>query len=152
MKINFIEKYNLEKHPEGGYFRRTYVSENEFGSSIYYYLESDDFSAWHCLTGNDEMWHYYSGSSLTLHLISPQGELTHQILGDPLKNESTKPQVLVPAGYWVACEVDNQNVYSFVGCTVWPEFTFEKYKLAKAAELLELFPQHSCIIKRLTRQ
>ena len=76
----WIEKLRLIEHPEGGYFRETYRSEESIGgeylperyqvshffsTAIYYLLKGDQFSAFHRLK-SDELWNFYVGSSLTL--------------------------------------------------------------------------------------
>ena len=73
----WIEKLNFEKHPEGGWFKEVYRSEEvipkkslpeyfpgsrNISTSIYYLLEGDDFSAFHRIK-SDEIWHYYEGNS-----------------------------------------------------------------------------------------
>lgn len=160
MTQNLIEKFNLAPHPEGGYFRRTYTAsqklgavekERSVGSAIYYYLDSDDFSAWHRLN-SDEMWHYYAGSGLTVHVISPEGELTHIRIGDPTQGEDEIPQFVVPAGHWFAAEVGCDNTYGFVGCTLFPEYDEASFELADREKLSAKFPQHKDIIHRLTRE
>lgn len=67
------EKLGLEPHPEGGYFKETYrsnelISERELGfnfdgdrnccTGIYFLLTSETFSAFHRIK-QDEMWHFY---------------------------------------------------------------------------------------------
>ena len=77
----------LEPHPEGGWYRRVYESAvlREDGrpllTSIYYLLEAPDFSALHRLK-SDEQWHFYAGSPITIHELSPAGELTATELGE----------------------------------------------------------------------
>jgi len=73
-KTYWIEKFGLMKHPEGGYYKQTFRSENivtlsgktthSAGSSIYYLLKSPsagDFSAWHRLNNLEETWYYHTG-------------------------------------------------------------------------------------------
>lgn len=156
-----IEQLELEAHPEGGFYRRTFESdlfmvdsegrEVRVGSAIYYYLASDDFSAWHRL-GTDEMFHFYSGSSLTLHMIDQAGQLSHVILGDPCADAVHRAQFVVPRDHWFALEVNAENSYSLVGCTNFPEFQLEKFEMAKRQVLVQQFPHHKCIIERLTRE
>ena len=72
-----IKDFKLEKHPEGGYYRRVWCSEvkSDFSqnssakvlnnaSHIYYLLEKNDFSAFHRIE-NEELWHHYSGSAIS---------------------------------------------------------------------------------------
>lgn len=78
-----IKKLLLQPHPEGGYFKEVYLSKEKikiegllqryesprcFGTSIYYLLEGEQFSAFHRLK-SDETWHFYLGSSAVLHMI-----------------------------------------------------------------------------------
>jgi len=68
-----IKKLGLEPHPEGGYFKETYRSEEEIdegslsasfngkravSTCIYFLLTSNDFSAFHRIQ-QDEIWHFY---------------------------------------------------------------------------------------------
>ena len=161
MDNTLIEQLELEAHPEGGFYRRTFESklfmadsegrEVRIASAIYYYLASDDFSAWHRLD-TDEMFHFYSGTSLTLHMINSEGKLSHISLGDPCSDAAYIAQFVVPRDNWFALEVDAENSYSLVGCTNFPEFQLDKFEIAKRRELAEQFPDHKCIIERLTRE
>ncbi len=96
----WIKKFNLKKHPEGGYFRQTYISKeiiqgnalpNRFigghaiSTAIYYLLNGNEFSAFHRLK-SDELWHFYSGISLTLHVITLHGEYSPINLGNNTDN------------------------------------------------------------------
>lgn len=161
MDIDLIEVLGLIEHPEGGYYRETYRSDlqipgskdkvRKLATAIYYYLESEDFCAWHRIA-SDEMWHYYGGSTLTIHVLDDKGKLSHLNLGNPSKGEGVEPQVLLPAGVWFAAEVDCVNSFTLVGCNVFPGFEWEDFELAKARNLLKKYPKHRNIIERLTRQ
>lgn len=170
---NWIEKLQLERHIEGGYFARSYQAEDKVitvhdrynsnfsnketsirhaGSSIYFLLEKDDFSAWHKLK-SDEMWHYYDGDSvITIHSIDEQGDYTQQTLGHPSLDPSAQFQVVVRSGVWFAAELVNKNSFALVGCTVFPGFEYEDFILANREKLIEKYPQHTKIIKRLTHE
>ena len=75
-----IEKFKLKTHPEGGYFHENYRSSGKVNSSslwdgaqgtrnystgIYFLLDKNQFSAFHRIK-QDEMWHFYAGSTLLL--------------------------------------------------------------------------------------
>jgi len=96
----WIKKLDLKKHPEGGYFKQTYISKeiiqgnalpNRFivghpiSTAIYYLLNGNEFSAFHRLK-SDELWHFYSGISLTLHVITHHGEYYSINLGNNSDN------------------------------------------------------------------
>lgn len=82
----FIEHLALEQHIEGGYYRSSYRSDMPFDdnralwSSIYFLLRTGEVSHFHRLTA-DEMWYFHAGQSLTIYMISPDGELTTAQLG-----------------------------------------------------------------------
>ncbi|VGO21532.1 cupin domain-containing protein [Pontiella sulfatireligans] len=144
----WINELELERHPEGGWFRRTYTSELSIGSrpamtSIHYLLEAGDFSALHRLK-QDEQWHFYSGEPLMLHMISPDGALSATKLGPQGPFQAT-----VPAGHLFGASVE--TAYALVGCTVAPGFDFSDFEMPSRASLLADFPEHELLIRRLTR-
>ncbi len=83
-----IEMLALEKHPEGGYYRETYRSEESiaaknlperfaggarsFSTAIYFLLADEDYSALHRIK-SDEIWHYYAGGTLVIHVLDQSG-------------------------------------------------------------------------------
>jgi len=159
-----VEQLNMLPHPEGGYFKETYRSKGvipqealpedysggrNYSTAIYFLLTSDNFAAFHRIK-QDEIWHYYSGSSLYVHVISSEGEYTRHVVGMNLE-KGELPQLVVPAGAWFASSVKNDNDYSFVGCTVAPGFDFDDFELAKRSELIQEFPMHAEVIEKWTR-
>jgi predicted cupin superfamily sugar epimerase len=162
-KEALIQKLALQAHPEDGYYKEVYRSEGEipaqvlppeFGgsrnycTSIYYMLTHDTFSAFHRIK-QDEIWHFYDGSAIELHVISPTGEHSQHLIGsNVLQNE--QPQVVVPAGYWFAAKTTGKD-YSLAGCTVAPGFSFKDFELPKREKLVKQFPQHRDVIERFTR-
>lgn len=154
----WIHKLDLKEHPEGGYYIETYRSTNslEFRvdelrvlfTEIYFMLVGSQFSSFHVMK-SDEIWHFYSGSSITLHIISDQGEFNEITLGRNVNNGDVF-QTVVQAGSWFAASVDDINSYSLVGCTVIPGFDFRDWKLGDRKTLLELYPQHKLIIEKFT--
>ena len=158
-----INSLELTKHPEGGFYKETYRSEGKiqqsvlsdkfsgdrnYSTGIYFLLTSDNFSAFHRIK-QDEMWHFYEGSPLVVHMIDPQGNYSFQKIGLALEDEQV-PQYVVPKGIWFASEVLDSDSYSFVGCTVSPGFDFDDFELADKKLLSDEFPKHLQIIDRLT--
>lgn len=161
---HWIERLRLEPHPEGGYFRQTYRSEliippqampssfngpRAVSTAIYFLLEGNNFSAFHRLR-SDEMWHFYAGSPLLVHVIEPAGKHSTIFLGTNLEVEQ-EPQAVVRAGCWFASHAWDWKSWALVGCTVAPGFDFEDFELGKRAELVAAYPQHRALIERLTR-
>ena len=159
-----IKKLALQPHPEGGYFKETYrsadsipadVLDENFDSKrsvstgIYYLLESGNFSALHKIN-QDEMWHFYLGTSVELTMIAENGELKKVTIGNNIiKGEIC--QFVVPKHYWFGAKLEKENSYALVGCTVAPGFAFNDFTLGKREHLLKLFPQHTEAIIALTR-
>lgn len=161
---DIVKKLDLHPHPEGGYYKETYRSEdiirdtilgNEFNGSrnlctgIYYLLESDDFSALHKIN-QDEMWHFYLGEAIELTMISEAGELSMVTIGNNVSNGEVL-QFVVPKRYWFGARLLKANSFALLGCTVSPGFDFNDFKLGEREELLNKFPQHEDIIESLTR-
>ncbi len=155
---------NLARHPEGGWYRETYRSAevlpaNQFperfggerclGTAIYFLLEQGDFSTLHRIK-SDEIWHFYAGASLTVHVITGNGEHSTLKLGRDMAAGETF-QAVVPAGCWFGAEVSGPGPYSLVGCTVAPGFDFADFELGERDELLRSYPAHEEVIRRLTR-
>lgn len=157
-----IEQLNLEKHPEGGWFRQTYqspvliTSSNQHdgtrhaSTAIFYLLEGDDFSAFHRLK-SDEIWHFYYGSSITLYVIDKHRKIQTYLLGNSLLDGNAAFQVTIPAHHWFAAEVNDKSSFSLIGCTVTPGFEYYDFELANGPLLSEQYSEHTHLINRLTR-
>ena len=115
------ERLDLQPHPEGGWFRRTWTSsvtvdgERAAASAIYYLLMPGERSIPHVVDA-DELWLWHGPGTLTLQVGDE-----HRVL-DP-----DVPQVLVPAGTWQAAEPDDEEV--LVTCVVSPGFVWEGFRL-----------------------
>ena len=161
----WVKQLRLEPHPEGGYFRQTYRSEvtiarealpTGFGAAraastaIYFLLEGKNFSAFHRLR-SDEIWHFYIGAPVSVHVIEPSGEYSAIMLGnDPDAGQLL--QAVVPAGCWFASHVAGWQLFAVVGCTVAPGFDFEDFEIGEREELVAKYPRHREVIQRLTRK
>jgi predicted cupin superfamily sugar epimerase len=155
----WIHKLNLQQHPEGGYFAETYKSPKfvklqEYEGSrhtctaIYYLLLGREFSSFHRMK-SDELWHFYTGSALTLHIIQKDGQLREIRLGANI-DDGEIFQAVVESGYWFAASVYERNSYSLVGCTVSPGFDYRDWELADKNVLVHMYPQHRSIIEKYT--
>lgn len=158
----FVTNLNMIAHPEGGFYKEIYSSEENITSkelrvnfegsrilwtSIYFLLRDGEVSNFHRLK-SDEMWYYHSGSPLTIYMISPEGEFITEQLGLNIEN-GEKPQVLVPKDYIFGSAMNNEG-YALVGCMVSPGFEFRDFELFKRSFLLEKYPQYEEIILKLT--
>jgi predicted cupin superfamily sugar epimerase len=160
----WIEKLQLEPHPEGGYFRQTYRSgvviarealpagfsgARTASTAIYFLLGGKDFSAFHRLR-SDEVWHFYYGEPLLVHVIEPEGNYSRVLLGRDL-DAGEVLQAVVRAGCWFASHVVDWSSFAVVGCTVAPGFDFEDFEMGMREELIPHYPALRELIRRLTR-
>jgi uncharacterized protein len=151
----WIEKLGLKRHPEGGYFTEVYRAkdrvlcnkiERSACTSIYFLLPASDISVLHQIK-SDELWHFYEGSPLTVHMIDRQGKYRNFVLGKALESGQCL-QNWVPAGCWFGATVEEG--FALVGCTVAPGFEFEDFRMADRIALQRQFPQHMNLIAKLT--
>lgn len=160
---HFVEKLNLLEHPEGGYFKETYRSdeiiikenlpkrfdgERNFSTSIYYMLVGDQISKLHRIK-SDEIWHHHYGSTVIIHTIDEAGNLESHRLGTKDLDNST-PQIIVRHGLWFCAEIEDKNSFALCGCTVSPGFDFQDFEMAIFDDLVNNFPNLKSFIKSFT--
>jgi len=119
-----IATFALEPHPEGGWYRQVFKSNQRVqrGSedrsaitAIYFLLADGQKSAWHRVR-SDEIWIHLEGSPLTLHI----GDET-QVL------DASSRIAAVAAGVWQAAEIAGD--YTLVSCVVGPGFEFADFEM-----------------------
>lgn len=152
-----IEILQLKVHPEGGYYRETYRSNDSFLigngkvrniiTSIYYLLENDDKSHFHRIQ-SDELWYFHQGKPLEICIIQ-NDQLSVINLGNEIENGEV-PQAVIPANCWFASSVKNSIGYSLVSCTVAPGFDFSDFELANREQLIQQYPHLRSIIEKYT--
>lgn len=161
----WIKHLQLIQHIEGGWYSEVYRSDlilqkeqlpgsfsdkRNVCTHIYFLLEQHGFSAFHRIK-SDELWHFYTGDPLVVYEIERSGELIEHLLGSDIE----KGQSLfcaIKAGSWFASKVAGDGKYSLVGCTVSPGFDFNDFELAKKNSLIKLYPRHTNLIDRLTKE
>ena len=119
----------LPPHPEGGWYRQTWVAKNAgraSGTCIYFLLRGGETSHWHRVDAT-EIWLYHAGAPLVLSM-SPDdtGPAQDHLLSPDLTKG--QPQLIVPEGHWQAAR--STGDYTLVSCTVSPGFQFEGFELA----------------------
>ncbi len=143
-----IQKLELIRHEEGGWFKETYRSPEEIDcpdragvkrsllTTIHYLLDAERPRG--LLHRNKSpIIHFYEGGGLLRYLtVSPEGELKETILGD-----GHERQLTVPGGYWKASEVISGD-YGLVGEAVSPGFDYRDWDIAGRDEIAKLYPQH----------
>jgi predicted cupin superfamily sugar epimerase len=131
--MDVVLALELKPHPEGGYFRETFRDQRllEGGraasTAIYFLLARGQRSHWHRVDAV-ETWHFYAGDPLILDVTASDSGAVTRITVGPDIMAGQRPQAIVPAGAWQAAE--SLGLWTLVGCTVAPGFTFEGFELA----------------------
>ncbi len=125
---DIIRKLELQPHPEGGWYRQTWVGPEvggrASGTAILFLLRAGERSHWHRVDA-DEIWLWHAGAPLVLAMgvgAAREHRLGPDVLGGDLV------QAVVPAGWWQAAR--SMGAWSLVSCTVSPGFRFEGFELA----------------------
>lgn len=123
-----IRRLGLQPHPEGGWYRQTWVGPvvegRASGTAILFLLQAGERSHWHRVDA-DEIWLWHAGAPLVLSLgqdAASDLRLGPDVLGDQVV------QAVVPAGWWQAAR--SLGDWTLVSCTVSPGFRFEGFELA----------------------
>ena len=126
-----IKKLDLAPHPEGGWYRQTWVGpgfgpgvERASGTAILFLLKAGERSHWHRVDA-DEIWIFNAGAPLVL---SVGQKLARQVVMGPDVLGGQVVQAVVPAGWWQAAR--STGAWTLMSCTVSPGFRFEGFELA----------------------
>lgn len=157
---NLINELELEKHPEGGWYKEMYRSNlsikkdglpDSFNgdrnaiTSIFYMLCDTEFSSFHKIK-SPETWYFHKGMNLVIHIIFPGGEYKKVILSD---KKDRILQYTVEPNCWFAAELEDAYGYTLVSCAVAPGFHFKDFELAKADNMMMKYPKNKKLIARL---
>ena len=108
-------------------------------------VTQDKFSRFHRIK-TDEMWHFYLGDPMVMHLINEHGKYHfYEMSNEPNKERF---QLLVKKNTWMAASTKGE--FSLTGCTLAPGFEYDDFELATRAHLLENYPHLEDIILRFT--
>lgn len=149
-----IKELDLIQHPEGGYFREFYRSENIINdkysllTSVYFLLKQGDKSLIHKIP-SVEIWNFLLGDPLVLVTLSDSGELVKTTLGSNILT-GEKLDAKVEGNTWMGSYLPDNSEFALVTCNVSPGFEFDDLVFAKKDELLAGFPNHKEVIEMLT--
>lgn len=127
---DIIRTLQLEPHPEGGWFRQTWVADNgprPTGTCIYFLLKDGERSHWHRVDA-DEIWLFHAGAPLELRVAATEAGPSETLRLGPDLARGARPQHIIPTGHWQAASTTGD--WTLVSCTVSPGFQFEGFELA----------------------
>lgn len=141
-----VERYELEPHPEGGYYRETWRSNRIFdeealpgypgaraaGTSILYLLPAGEVSQWHRFR-SEELWIFQGGNPAVLSMAERrESEPTERRLGP---GPDGQLQLHVPGDVWQRTEVlDGPAEGALFACVVVPGFDFEDFEMMESTD------------------
>ncbi len=154
---DIIQELGLEKHIEGGYFRRTFCSDQMTGrnthqgmASSIYYLLTKECPIGHFHKNKSDILHFYHGDGvIRYHLIDGQGQHSTVEMGRELKL-GQQLQLVVNAGSWKASELISGD-FALISEVVVPEFRSEDMQLANFEQLKlwqKIIPNLARLIKK----
>ncbi|MGH8389659.1 MAG: cupin domain-containing protein [Pseudomonas sp.] len=156
-----IAALDLEPHQEGGYYRRTFQSDDQtmlmttsgqrYRMTSIYYLLSKDSPVGHFHLNQSDIVHYYHlGDAIEYKLIYPDGTLKTVVMGSNVI-AGQHLQLHVPGGIWKASRLmEGSSGYGLISEAVSPGFDFADMEMGDRQKLSEQFPQHSQLIEALT--
>lgn len=124
-KADWIKRYAMIPHEEGGYYAEIWRAETGAASHIYYLLPAGETALWHRIRG-EELWLYHSGGPLE---ITFGGTGATPRSKERLVLDKRNIHCLIPAGTWQTACAKEDDV--FVSCIVSPAFTETDWELYK---------------------
>lgn len=126
-----IAALNMQPHPEGGHYVETFRDAagpdgRSRSTAIYFLLQVGEVSHWHRVDAV-EIWHWHGGAPAVLSISENGHDCAAHHLGAEIA-AGQRPQVVVPARAWQACE--SLGAWTLFGCTVAPGFEFSGFELA----------------------
>lgn len=131
---SLADALGLVPHPEGGWYRQTWVcahrlrpdgypSDRSAANLIYFLLKPGEEAGWHTVR-SDELWLHHRGSSIVLRSggtgAAPTGDPSTLRLGSDVA-AGERPQALVPGGTWQSARNDGTSE-ALMSCLVSPGF------------------------------
>lgn len=127
-----IESLALAPHPEGGWYRQIFKSDERVTrhsdhaqrsalTTIYFLLVEGTHSAWHRVR-SDEAWHFYEGDALELLTRADENDAPRIT-----RLDADHRVHVVRAREWQAART--LGAYALVGCSVGPGFEFEDFEM-----------------------
>ena len=150
-----IKTLGLMPHREGGWFRRTYESEQKLrlaqgsrpcATSILYFLKKNEVSRLHSLR-SDETWYFHRGNSLELNLFD-SGEYRCVQLGNDIDSGQV-PQATIGAGTFFGAIPFGPEEWSLVSCSVSPGFDYADLIWPDEDELRNQYPEKESLLRKL---
>ena len=136
------EAYELEAHPEGGWFSEVYTAPFEqegraLAGSIYFLLDAGEKSQFHQIDC-EELWFCHEGCGLKITVLR-DGAMEEYLLGPDVEH-GQRAMVRIPKDAVFSAENLEPEGYTFVSCVTVPKFRYEGFRLVPDSEIREMLP------------
>lgn len=158
-KQALIKSLNLAPHPEGGFYRRTYLTtataqiERPDTTCIYFLIEHENPSHLHKVDCNEYWLYHYGTSDILVRGFSTdpdeKSSFTFQI--GPNANEW---QLLIPENTWFGAATikETPEDFALLSCVCSPGFEFKGFELGFKEQLFQSYPQHRHLINEMCKE
>ena len=120
-------------------------------STNFFLLQQGEVLKLHALN-QDEVWNFYAGSPVLIHVFAPDGAYATIVIG-PNMDEGQALQAAAPHNHWCGAELVGTG-YALVGCGLAPGYDPRDSSTPSAVQVSQLkaaFPAQADVIERLTR-
>lgn len=157
-----ITALDLEPHQEGGYYRRTFQTDqrpmiatsqgHRYLMTSIYYLLTEESPIGHFHLNQSDILHYHQlGDAIRYSLIYPDGTLKTVVMGSDILARQ-QLQLHVPGGVWKASQLENGSAgFGLISEAVSPGFDYADCEMGVREKLRVEFPEHLELIERMTR-
>ena len=141
--VDWVSRLGLERHPEGGWFRRIYTAvptldtahgRRAVATSIYYLLDREQPLGRLHRNRSDILHYFLDGGPLEYLLLDQSGVLRRERLGPGQKF------LLVAGGCWKASHLVDGAGHALIAEVVTPGFDYADHEFAQAAAMQTQYP------------
>ena len=159
---SIIAALDLQPHQEGGYYRRTFQSDqhpmiatpqgHRYLMTSIYYLLTEESPIGHFHLNQSDILHYHQlGDAIRYSLIYPDGTLKTVVMGSDIL-AGQQLQLHVPGGVWKASQLENGSAgFGLISEAVSPGFDYADCEMGVREKIRVKFPEHLELIERMTR-
>ncbi|CAN8071431.1 unnamed protein product [Agarophyton chilense] len=148
-KNQLMEALQLQRHVEGGFYRRTYASKTTFQraednkerplmTTIFYMITDSHRGPYMVENASDLMRFFHMGSPVAIYMVDQEGKLTTTVMGTDFENGQVL-QLLFKGGSWAGAVLE-EGEYCLLSEAVAPGFDYEDMRMIRRDEVQQKFP------------
>jgi uncharacterized protein len=143
-----VETYRSPLKIPAGALPETYGSDRPYGSALYFLVTPEAQIVMHRIR-SDQLYHHYSGDSLEVLLLYPDGNAEVVSVGSRL-GAGERPQLFIPGGTFHTSRLTPEASYALLGSTEWPGVEPPDVEHGDIEALTEAYPDFRQEIRAFT--